>query len=703
MFCVPRTPGALGSAVLSFSSLLALTGCGLNVVQNAAVASSGSTAGERAPGFLLHGNVHGGLFPIQYATIRLMETQTNGYGGAAKQIAVAESDTHGDFNFSNSVTCDAGQYAYVTVSSGQTISGDVNNNVIQIGVIGSCSTDLANPQNVNLFVSELSTIAAAYALGNFITISPNDASGVQIVNISAPANNNATTPGCNAGNTMSCQASGLGNGFANAFNLVDSVRYDGTTPTGQANSTFLNGANSQAVVPQALINALGNILQTCVDSAGGAGSPCVGLFADATPPNGTAPQNTLQVALNMARYPTNNVDALFNLQAPSVPFTPTMTVDTIGSTGPVMSLTISIFYTGTGLTGDGGIAYPIDVALDGENDALVLYSKDGTGTSYAALDGFAPNGTGLFAGAQQTAVANPMGLAIDSTGDAWVTNDTNNGGVVKIPTSGKNAGTVSKTVTVSNGYAAGVALDMNDNLWVSRDSTDGNQSLFRLAATANYDASLLLFAPILRASAKRIVLDSSQNVWGVTGSDTAFGFGYGANSLLSVLETASLGGSGGFGLAVTQGLEAYFPVDGQVHSAGGSTISGINVNTAGTATVSGAAVPMGVEIDGAGNIFWTDFESGGQVFMLTPSTGTGAVTTSTLPGGTTIAFQPCFVVSLQCHVSSTGTNLRGMAIDSSGAMWYVANSSDYKVVQTLGLAAPTWPLLSYAHAGSPVQ
>ena len=695
----------MGAAVLALISTLSLAGCGLNVGNAVASSAPASApgAGTGTPGFRPHGEVHGGVFPIEYATVRLMETQTNGYGGAAKQIAVTESDNLGNFNFSNSVTCDAGQYAYITVSSGQTISGEVNNNVIQIGVIGSCSTDLANPQDVNLFVSELSTIAAAYSLGNFITISPNDASGVQIVNISAPANNNSTTPGCTAGTAMTCEASGLGNGFANAYNLVDSVRYDGSSPTGLANTTFLNKANTQAVVPQALIHTLGNILQTCVDSAGGAGSPCGSLFTDATPPNGTAPQNTLQVALNMARYPTNNVDALFKLQAPSVPFTPDMSMDTLGSKGPVMSLTISIFYTGTGITGDSGILYPIDLALDGNDNAFVLYSKDGTGTSYAAVDGFAPNGTGLFAGAPLTAAPNPMDIAIDATGAAWVTNDTSTGSVVKISTSGSTAGTIAKTLTVANGYPAGIAFDMDDNLWISRDSADSNQSLFRMSATNEYNPSLLLFAPNFKASVKRIVLDYNQNVWGVTGAATAFGFGYGANNLLAIPETVSLGGSSGFGVAVTKGMEAYFPVSSALSSASGSTSVGLSGNSAGTATVTGGAVPMGIGIDGAGNIFWTDFESSGQVFMTVPSTGTGTVTASTLPNGTTIAFQPCFVVSGQCHVSATGTNLRGMAIDSSGAMWYVANSSDYKVVQTLGLAAPTWPLLSYAHAASPVQ
>ena len=121
------------------------------------------------------------------------------------------------------------------------------------------------------------------------------------------------------------------------------------------------------------------------------------------------------------------------------------------------------------------------------------------------------------------------------------------------------------------------------------------------------------------------------------GENTAFGLRYGANGLLSTLETTPLGGTGGFGVAVTHGLEAYFPVDDALNSASGSTTSGITANSAGTATGSGAGVPMGVAIDGAGNILWTDFESGGQVFIVAPSTGAGAATANTLPSGTAIA------------------------------------------------------------------
>ncbi len=711
----PFMTGAVQLCLLGImGALCGLTGCGVDVREGASSLPQAIGDGTMH----IHGAVNGGAFPIQSATVLLMETQSNGYGGTAKQLAAAQSDSRGYFNFSNSVTCDPGQYVYMTVTGGQTISGEVNNNVIQVGVIGSCSVDLANPADVNVYLSELSTVAAAYALGNFISIAPNDASGAQIVNISAPKANNAGTPGCTySQGTMTCQASGLGNGFANAFNLVDSVRLDGSTPTGQANSSFPTNAlspfpsktNKQAVAPQALMNTLGNILQTCVDSAGGKGSPCDALFLDATPTGGTAPKNTLQVALNMARYPTNHVDALFNLQGSNVPFTPDLATDTIGGkTGPVMSLAVSIFYAGTGTKGDAGVAYPIDVALDAEDNAYVLYSADDSGTTYAAVDAFAPNGTGLFAGPQLTALPNPAGLALDSAGTPWVTNDTATGGVSSLLTTGTTAGSIAQTVSVPNGYAAGVALETGNTVWVSRDSADSNATVVRLPPSTGYVPSLLIFPPILRASVKRIAIDANQNLWGITSSTTAnataFGFPYGANALFAFSASSQMPAKGGFGVAVTSGFEAYFPLNGQLDSASGNTVGSLYSNSAGSMAVpSGSGAPAGTAVDGGGNIFWTDFESGGQVFMVVPSTGAGATTANTLPSGSTIAFQPCYVVSLQCHTSSKGTNLRGMAIDSSGAMWYVADNPDYAVVQTLGLAAPTWPLLSYAHAGSPVQ
>ncbi len=721
MLRVTQRPFAQVAVAASLLTGLSLTGCSTGP-QIASVSPASK------PGVTVQGRAHGGAYPIQYATVHLMETQPNGYGGAAKVLTTTESDGNGYFSFDNFAGCDAGQYVYVTVAGGQTIAGKVNNNILQMGVIGSCSATVGNP-NVNawVWITELSTVAAVYTLGNFMTVTPNDGSGQQMVNISAPAANYATAgctgSGATGANPMTCTAAGLAHGFANAYNLVDSVRVDGSFPTGAANATFPNGANSQAIVPQAMINTIGNILQSCVDSAGLAspsgvtatssdGTVCGTLFRYASTPSGSVPANTLQAAINIAKYPTHNVEELFNLQPPVVFFNPSLTSDKLSGTSSLIAYSLSVFYRGTGLPGDTGVTYPIDLALDASDSAYILYTQDSTGASWGAVDGLASNGSGLFAGAQQTAMANPAALALDNLGHAWVTDDTASGNVYGLYTSPAQGGSVYQAVSVPNGHAAGVAVDMGNNLWVSRDAADRNQSLFRFAAPAggsgSYSASSFLFTPILNAPAKRLVVDYNQNPWGVTtstsGNSVAFGFPYGANNYLALLESTPLATAGGYGVAVTRNMEAYFPLSGQLNSASGNTVGAISANSAGAYTgVAGSGVPMGTAIDGAGNIFWTDFESNGQVFMVTPTTGTAAASSGTLPGGTMIAFQPCFVVNGSCHTSSTGTNLRGMAIDSSGAMWYVADNSDYAVVQTLGLAAPTGRLLSSARRGSPGQ
>ena len=215
------------------------------------------------------------------------------------------------------------------------------------------------------------------------------------MNITAPANNNAT-PKCSGlrdaadGLTaLSCKAAGLAHAFANAYNLVDQVTFSaGQFPTGAARLTLPH--NNQATAPQTMVNTLANILQSCVDSAGGtvgtfssytpgggASTRCGDLFYYATPPGSTTPPtNTLQAALNIANYPTHNVDLLFQLQPRAVFFTPDMSTDYVNGTTNLISFTLSIFYKGTGLSTDTtGLVNPVDVALDVQDNVYVAYTR----------------------------------------------------------------------------------------------------------------------------------------------------------------------------------------------------------------------------------------------------------------------------------------------------------------------------------------
>lgn len=249
------------------------------------------------------GVLHGGPSPIVGATVTLYATQNNGYGGAAQQLGnTATTDVNGNFSFNNPTpyVCPTGQYAYVTAAGGNSGGNSNNNQILFLAAIGPCANLTTS---TTIWVDELTTVAAAYALGNFTTISGTGATAV--VNISAPAANNSSTP-CVAqrGTCLATQMDGLGHAFTTALNLVN-------TTTGQAYTTLptqsVATSNVPAVTPSVEINTLGNILQTCVNSNGGMsgdGSGCGSLFKATTPPGGTAPTNTLQAMMDLAKYPS---------------------------------------------------------------------------------------------------------------------------------------------------------------------------------------------------------------------------------------------------------------------------------------------------------------------------------------------------------------------------------------------------------------
>ena len=724
----------------AMSGVLGLSGCG-TTTEDIPIAAA-------IPGRTINGNVHGGVYPIRGATIKLMQTQTgpqaspgytgtSTYGSAAKMLLETTSDQNGYFTFPDTGwTCAGNEFAYIVVTSGTTANLSTtndNNNVVQVGVIGPCS-DLANQADidaVNVFVSELSTVAAAYALGNFITVvDPNDGTGDQVVNIGAPLNNSVTAACSGVGSAMKCTAAGLAHGFANAANIVNSVETNGTFPSGVAVSA--NPSSNVSAVPAAIINTIGNILQQCVDSTGvkstnssnatiyTASTSCSQLLTAATPPGGTAPTDTLEVALAMAKNPTNNVTGLYNLQAPAVPFTPTL------EQAPT-SFTVSIFY---GATSSGSyVPYPVDLALDAADDAYVLYGSSGTlstgsatGTenTYGAVAAIEADGAQLFYGAHNTSLLYPTQIAVSSTGTVYVTNDdtttTTNGAIYKTTSSG-TAGTLSRVASLTN--ASGIAVDQSNNVWASSEnSITASLSEYKAAtmAASTGAATADNYSKLLAVSISGLAVDAGQNIWGVSaGSSTADSdavvFANTGSATTPAYASAGTGGVvqalstyAGFGVALNSSSVAYFPLDDKMNSAvyAPSTITATGNPSLSTGSASdSAAVPHRTEVDGAGSVFWTDNEFSGLLYRYTPaaSGNTGAL----------ISLLPCFPFptsgGLQCITTNnsssvyTPSNLRALAIDSAGDVWYAADAGYGTVIETLGLAAPTWPQLSYGHPG----
>ena len=160
-----------------------------------------------------------------------------------------------------------------------------------------------------------------------------------------------------------------------------------------------------------------------------------------------------------------------------------------------------------------------------------------------------------------------------------------------------------------------------------------------------------------------------------------------------------------FSVAINSSGLAYFPLDDAISSATYSSSNGLVAGGNGAAGTA-SAVPHRSQVDGAGNVFWTDLTTNGLLFEYTPP-ASGKMST-----GIVVSFLPCFAYpsgsTYDCITTAnqnknnsvyTPTDFRAVGIDSAGDVWYAADAGYGAVIETLGVAAPTWPLLSYGHPG----
>ena len=470
----------------------------------------------------MSGVLHGGPSPIIGATVTLYATQSNGYGGAALQLGnTATTDANGSFSFNNSTpySCPAGQFAYVTAAGGNSGTNGNNNQILFVAAIGPCANLTTS---TTLWVDELTTVAAAYALGNFITISGTGASAV--VNISAPAANNSSTP-CVAqrGSCLATQMAGLGHAFATALNLVNSTNGQAytTLPTQSAATS-----NVPAVTPSVEINTLGNILQSCVNSTGGTagdGTGCGSLFKDTTPPGGTAPTNTLQAMMDLAKYPSLGtsetlaiynsatgpnaaVSGIFNLSSPQLFYQPSL-----AAAPPDWALSIVYPPGDGGPTAANNLTYPYLVALDIADNVYVL-NTSATVTEQNLL-AWQNNGTPLWQNAPDSAsYPNPRGIALDAVGNIWLAQYNGTGaGLVQYS---QATGAFTKNIAQSGGNPTGVIVDPSNNVYLGfGQAAVTGQGIFEYVYANGYKQPTYTVVPKPTTGIYQFAFDSSMNLW----------------------------------------------------------------------------------------------------------------------------------------------------------------------------------------------
>ena len=406
-------PARFAAATLSFATVcaaLCLTGCGAG----ARTLPNGAVQGQP-----FSGNVRGGDQPVSFSTIQFFAAGSGGYGSAATSLLTVPvmTDANGNFSITGDYTCpSASALVYLVVTGGNPGLAPGTNNaaLAEMGVLGACGTLSAS---TFVSVNELTTVAAAYTLQPFMQ---------DYAHIAAPVSN----------------LQGLAAAFAESFDLVTITGHPGGLPA------------TAATLPLATLDTLADIVSACVNSTGSlaASAPCGRLSAAATPTGGTAPTDTLQAMLLIARNPANNVAALFNTIAPSAPYLPTL------SKAPA-DFTLAVqFYAPAFRT-------PQDLAIDASGTVWVLGSP-GTATNGSSTVSTL-TATGL--GASYTQQNHNFGnLAIDTANDIWLT-DSANSQVIELT----NNGTRASSLAFSGGGITGpgpIAFDPAGNAWVSNNS-----------------------------------------------------------------------------------------------------------------------------------------------------------------------------------------------------------------------------------------
>jgi hypothetical protein len=388
-----------------------LSGCGTNV----STPDSKPAALSAAP---VQGTVMGGQQPVAGVTLQLYQAGTTGYGSAATPLGPSvQTDANGNFGTAP-YTCAAGSQVYLVGIGGQPITNITNNNLALMVGLGTCGGTYLN---TFIDVNELTTVATVWALAPFMK---------GITNIGSSSTN----------------AAGLANAFAAINELVNTANGTLSGPTLPAGATL----------PQTEINTLGDILEQCINSGGGAAggsTNCGKLFNLAPNAAGNVfPTDTITAVMNIAQNPGRNVASLNKLRSASPVFEPALDVNS-----PPNDWTIAITYTGGGLNAPTSIAADATGAVWISNSGNSSVTKlDATGAAVSTSNGFTAGG-----------FSSPSAIAVDAGGNAWVANSGNNT-ITELNSTGTTG-----TVYHNNGLSTpgSIAIDGSGNVWVANTGT----------------------------------------------------------------------------------------------------------------------------------------------------------------------------------------------------------------------------------------
>jgi len=504
----------------------------------------GPTATPTFAGTSIAGKVMAGNLPLTGASVQLYAAGSTGKGSATAIGPASITDTTGAFHISAPYTCPYNlSVLYVIARGGQTTpTGPSNPGIVMMATLGACN---AISGSASFTVNELTTVASAYALAQFLS-----AGG----NVGASPTN----------------FSGLLLAAGSEANLVN-------TTTGQA-----PGANFPATgtAPTPILNTLADALNACVVSTGAA---CTSLYS-ATTAAGSTPSNTLDAMINLAHNPATGAAALFTLGGQSTVYAPIL--DSAPS-----DWTMYATYAG------GGMNAPSGLGIDSAGNVRVA-------NYFSTASFFTNTGTPTIPnGVTGNNLLNSYGLAMDQNDNAWIPNEQSpgiNGGLGTVVVLNSAGQPVSGATGFSQGglnFPVSIAIDTTGTSWVV-DYGNSHLTLMTntgtpLSGTSGYSSSGFEF-PVAVAVDSRcygfVANQSGNTITRVAPDGSAF--------------TDFVTGSGASGVAVDQSdnvwVANYYGDSVGLLSSDAKIISSNFIG-------GGVNHPQGIAIDGAGNAWVANY------------------------------------------------------------------------------------------------
>jgi hypothetical protein len=369
---------------------------------------------------------------------------------------------------------------------------------------------------------------------------------------------------------------------------------------------------------------------------------------------------------------------------PNISYSPSTEVYTLNTaiTGPVLSNSggaVAAFAYGTGTQPTGGaFNNPYGMGTDPSGNIYVINYGNNTISKYSSATG-AIISNNFFTGGS---LSNPAGIAFDSSGNAYILsyNHTNNG-------NGNNhgnayiekynsAGVYQSTIVQGLGTGTGIAIDLNNNIYIAEGSYNGGNQTVAQYNTSGQLAFSLSSTQITNPTG--VGVDGAGNIYVL---DDTYHTVTKFNSAGTYISTVITGlGNNTLGIYVDGAGNIYIG-DSGTGGATGNTSGSVKVyNSSGALLVSktGLNDPEGLVTDNKGNLFVSDYTN--NTITKYPPVG-GYYLSGLLPAGlsfnsTTGAFSGTPTVAFSAtNYTVTAYNASGSSISNVITLSCPANLS----------------------------